>query len=454
MPPLPEAIIRVLSPFAPLFSRRVWRHAQLWLLGAILAPGARTVTAALRAMGLATERHCTNDHRVLNRATWSTRQGSRMLLGVLVTFLVPPGATIVLGADDTVERRSGRKITAKGCDRDAVRSTKKPVIRCVGLKWVSMMRLVPVPWSQRVWALPLLTALCWPAKPRSPRRHQTSVDWVRQMMQHVRRWLPGHQLVLVVDGGFAAVSLALAGVKPQVTMVSRVRWDAARYHPPEPQPAGTRGPKPTTGKRQRSLQGWAERSATPWEDVEVDWSGGQRKKLWVFSRTGLWYTPRVPPVAIRDVVVADPEGKLRLEAFFCTDLQAPPVHIRRWVVMRWAVEVTCEEARAHLGGETQRQWSEQAIARTTPVLLALFSLVTVWALRLCHGGQIPVAVTAWYHKAEPTFSDGLTRVRRHLWRAQYVVNSTPEAESMQFPQGVLDLLRNGLPLAASLAKVE
>jgi len=454
MPPLPEAIIRVLSPFAPLFSRRVWRHAQLWLLGAILAPGARTVTAALRAMGLATERHCTNDHRVLNRATWSTRQGSRMLLGVLVTFLVPPGATIVLGADDTVERRSGRKITAKGCDRDAVRSTKKPVIRCVGLKWVSMMRLVPVPWSQRVWALPLLTALCWPAKPRSPRRHQTSVDWVRQMMQHVRRWLPGHQLVLVVDGGFAAVSLALAGVKPQVTMVSRVRWDAARYHPPEPQPSGTRGPKPTTGKRQRSLQGWAERSATPWEDVEVDWSGGQRKKLWVFSRTGLWYTPRVPPVAIRDVVVADPEGKLRLEAFFCTDLQAPPVHIRRWVVMRWAVEVTCEEARAHLGGETQRQWSEQAIARTTPVLLALFSLVTVWALRLCHGGQIPVAVTAWYHKAEPTFSDGLTRVRRHLWRAQYVVNSTPEAESMQFPQGVLDLLRNGLPLAASLAKVE
>jgi hypothetical protein len=123
-------------------------------------------------MGLATERHFTNYHRVLNRATWSTRQGSRMLLGVLVTFLVPPGATIVLGADDTVERRSGRKITAKGCYRDAVRSTKKHVIRCFGLKWVSMMLLVLVPWSQRVWALPFLTALCWPAKPRRQRRHK------------------------------------------------------------------------------------------------------------------------------------------------------------------------------------------------------------------------------------------------------------------------------------------
>ena len=144
MPPLPEAIILVLSPFAPLFSRRVWRHAQLLLLGAILAPGARTVTAALRAMGLATERRFTNYHRVLNRATWSTRQGSRILLGVLVTFLVPPGATIVLGADDTVERRSGRKITAKGCYRDAVRSTKKHVIRCFGLK-----RIFPPDFGQR-----------------------------------------------------------------------------------------------------------------------------------------------------------------------------------------------------------------------------------------------------------------------------------------------------------------
>src|SRR4029453_7586943 len=129
MPPLPEAIILVLSPFAPLFSRRVWRHAQLLLLGAILAPGARTVTAAWRAMGLATERHFTNYHRVLNRATWSARHGSRILLGLLITQLVPPGATIVLGADDTVERRSGRQITAQGCYRDAVRSSKQYVIR-------------------------------------------------------------------------------------------------------------------------------------------------------------------------------------------------------------------------------------------------------------------------------------------------------------------------------------
>ena len=233
IPPLPEAIILVLAPFAPLFSKRVWGHAQVLLLGAILTPGARTVAAALRVMGLAAERRFTNYHRVLNRAIWSARQGSRILLGLLITLLVPPGVPIVLGADDTVERRSGRKITAKGCYRDAVRSTKTHVIRCFGLKWVSMMLVVPVPWSRRVWALPFVTALCWPEKQRGTRRHKTSGDWVRQMMKQVRRWLPGYRVVLVVDGGFAAVSLALACVKQRVVMVSRLRWDAALQARPQ-----------------------------------------------------------------------------------------------------------------------------------------------------------------------------------------------------------------------------
>jgi hypothetical protein len=426
----------------------VWCHAQLLLLGAILAPGARTVTASWRVMGLAMERRFTTDHRVVNRASWSALQASRMLLGWLITRLAPPGAPMVLGADDTLERRSGRQITATGCDRAAVRSTKKHVIRCVGLTWVVMMLLVPVPWARRVWALPCLTALGRPAETAMPRRHTTSVDWVRQMMRPVRRWLPERQRVLVVDGGFAAVSLALACVKSQVAMVSRLRRDAALYHPPGPQLAGKRGPKPLKGKRQRRLQAWAERTDTPWETMEVDWYGGRRKKLWVLSHTALWPTRGLPPVDIRFVLVGDPKGKLRMEAVFCTDLQATPVQILAWVVMRWSVEVTCEEGRAQLGLETQRQWSDQAIARTTPVLLGLFSLVTLLALQLSHEGQSPVPVTAWYHKAEPTFADCLNLVRRHLWRARSLVHSTPEGEFIQFSQEALDLLVHDLSFAA------
>lgn len=448
MPSLPAEIIVLLAPFAQLFSERVWCHAQVLVVGAILAPGKRTVSSCLRVMGLAWEYHFTNYHRVLNRAQWSARQAGKILLGLIVLLLVPPGAAIVLGADDTVERRSGRKIKAKGCYRDAVRSSKKHVVRCFGLKWVALMVLVPVPWAKRVWALPFLTALCWPRKSPHQRRHKSSVDWVRQMMKQVRRWLPERVLVLVVDGGFAAVALALACRDSEVVMVARLRLDAALYHPPGPPPPGKRGRKPTKGKRQRSLKVWATRSDTPWEAMEVDWYGGERKALWVFSRTALWYTPGWAPVALRFVLVRDPEGKLQDAAFFCTDLQAPPAQILHWVVMRWSVEVTFEEARAHLGMETQRQWSDTAIARTTPVLLGLFSLVTVLALRLRPQGQIPVETTAWYHKAEPTFADCMTLVRRHIWRARYLVNSAPEADYVHLPREAFEVLLNDLPLAA------
>ena len=448
MPSLPFEMIVVFAPFAQLFSDRVWRHAQVLLLGAILAPGKRTVSNCLRVLGLAWEEHFTNYHRVVNRATWSALQASKILLGLVVQVVVPPGATRVLGADDTVERRSGRQIKAKGCSRDAVRSSRTHVVKCFGVKWVSMLLLVPVPWATRVWALPFLTVLCWPPKSRHQRRHKTSVDWVRQMVKQTRRWLPGRLLVLVVDGGFAAVTLARAGVASHVTMVSRLRLDAALYHPPTPPSPGKRGRKPAKGARQGSLKVWAARSDTPWQETTVDWYRGERKRLWVFSRTALWYTPALAPVAIRFVLVRDPEGKMADAAFFCTDLHAAPEQILHWVVMRWSVEVTFEEARAHLGVETQRQWADKAIARTTPVLLGLFSLVTVLAWRLCPSGQIPVEITAWYHKPEATFADCLAVVRQQIWRARYFVNSASPAEYVQLPREAFEVLLNDLPLAA------
>jgi len=124
------------------------------------------------------------------------------------------------------------------------------------------------------------------------------------------------------------------------------------------------------------------------------------------------------------------------------------VEILPWVVMRWSVEVTFKEARAHLGFETQRRWSDKAIARTSPVLLALYSLVTLLAWWLSQSGQIPIPVTTWYHKAEPTFADCLALVRQHLWRAQYLVNSTAEPDFVQFPREAFERLLTGLPLAA------
>jgi len=150
--------------------------------------------------------------------------------------------------------------------------------------------------------------------------------------------------VVGVDGGFAAVAWALAGGKRHVVRVARRRGDAALDHRPGLQPPGTRGRTPAKGKRQRRLQGGAEHADTPWEDVAVDWYGGQRQQWGVFSRTALWSTPRWPPVDMRVVLVADPEGKLRMEACFWTDPQATPVQILEWGVRRGSVAVTCEEA--------------------------------------------------------------------------------------------------------------
>jgi len=292
-----------------------------------------------------------------------------------------------------------------------------------------MQLLVRVPWSNRVWGLPFLTALCAPPeklaatesgqpstkkkkkkkkKKQAPRRtqkkytyrdasgHKTRIDWIRQMIKQVRRWLPQHPLVLIVDGGLASLGLGWSCVAIEATMVSRLRWDAALYHePPKRQLKGKRGPKPKKGKRQRTLKQWAQRADTPWVEEKIDWYGGEQKNMLLFSHQTLWYTPGWDPLPIRFVRVRDPEGKRRDEVFFSTDPEANPVQMVNWVVMRWSVETTFEEAREHLGMETQRQWSDWAIQRTNPIVLGLFSIITWITFQLTKNQAIPIQKTAW-----------------------------------------------------------
>jgi hypothetical protein len=398
-------------------------------------------------MGLADEAHYTNYHRVLNRAAWSACQAGLTLLGLIVATL-PADAPIILAADDTIERRNGRLIGAKGCYRDPVRSSQRHTVLCFGLKWVVMAVLIPVPWSRRVWALPFLTALSWPEGKGPHLRHKTSIDWVRQMVGQARRWLPGRTIVLVVDGGFAAVALAASCVRREVTMVCRLRLDAALYHPPRPQPASRRGPKPKKGPRQRSPKQWLARGDTPWVSAEVAWYGGHRKVLHVISRTALWHTAGLDPVAIRYVVVRDPLGQVRDAAFFCTDVGRSPEEILAWAVQRWSLEVTFEEVRAHLGVETQRQWSDLAIARTTPVRLGLFSVVTLLALSWHADGSLIAKGAARYAKGSATFSDCIRLAREKIWRGRIRVGSTWGADSLQSSEPLLEALIYGLSAAA------
>jgi hypothetical protein len=152
-------MIRLLAPFAPLFSKSVFQHVQVLVAGAVLAPGRRTVSSALRAMGLDHHKRFHRYHRVLSRARWSSREVSRILLGLLVEAFVAEGAPLVVGIDETLERRWGKKISARGVYRDPFRSTHENFVKSSGLRWVCVMLLVEVPWATRVWALPFLSAL-------------------------------------------------------------------------------------------------------------------------------------------------------------------------------------------------------------------------------------------------------------------------------------------------------
>jgi hypothetical protein len=156
---LPTTMIRLLEPFAPLFSKRVFRHVQVLVTGTILAPGRRTISSALRAMGLDQHRRFHRYHRVLSRASWSSRKVSFILLGLLVEAFVPEGDPLVVSIDETLERRWGKKIAAKGVYRDPVRSTHETFVKSSSLRWVCVMLLVEIPWASRVWALPFLSAL-------------------------------------------------------------------------------------------------------------------------------------------------------------------------------------------------------------------------------------------------------------------------------------------------------
>ena len=190
---LPTVMIRVLSSFVPLFSRRVWSHVQVLLIGAILAPGKRTVSSALHAMGLSQEERFHRYHRVLSRASWSSREVSRVLLGLLVEMFVPEEEPlVVLGIDETLERRYGKKIAAKGVYRDPVRSTHEHFVKSHGLRWVCVMLLVEIPWASRVWALPFLSALAPSERYAAKRgkRHKKLTEWAWQLLLQVRSWYP------------------------------------------------------------------------------------------------------------------------------------------------------------------------------------------------------------------------------------------------------------------------
>jgi len=399
-------LMKFVIAFAPLFSKPVFERVKVLVTGAILSPAARTVTNALRVMGLSEEKHFQQFHRVLSRSRWSGLRGSKILLTLLLkAFGV--GDEVVIGFDDHLERRRGKKINAKGIYRDAVRSSESFFVKASGLRWLSFMLLTEVPFARRIWALPFLTILCPSEKYHSKRgiRHRKLTDRARQAILQIARWFPKKELIFVGDSSYAALDL-LNAVREKAVMVTRLRLDAALYEPAPIKQKGQIGRPRKKGKRLENLTEIVKNPETIWQKIRVNWYSLERE-IEITSGKCVWFHMGKEAVSVRWVIVRDPLGKFETQALLCTKQEAAARQIVEWFVRRWQVEVTFEETRRHLGIETQRQWSDKAIGRTTPGLYGLFSVITMVAQELWKGGKLPIRRAAWYAKEVATFSDAI-----------------------------------------------
>jgi hypothetical protein len=308
------------------------------------------------------------------------------------------------------------------------------------------MLLTEVPFAQKVWALPFLTVLCPSERYDEERgiRHRKLTDRARQAILLIKRWLPKFDLVLVGDSSYAAIDL-LNAVKEKVTVVSRLRLDAALYRKAKPRRKGQLGRGRKKGKRLPTLQAIIANPKTKWKTVTIKhWYGEQNRKIEIVSGKCVWYHVGKEAVEIRWVIIRDPFGKFETSALLCTRAEAAPKKIVEWFIKRWQLEVTFEESRRHLGIETQRQWSDKAIGRTTPCLYGLFSLITMVAQDLSKKDKLKIRSAVWYEKKLATFSDAIGCVRQYLWEQESFQTSKKEVEMIKIPRSLMECLTETL----------
>lgn len=414
---LPWEINAVLRRFESVFTAPTWAKVQVLLVGTLLARGRRTVAAALRQMGHGEDAHFSHYHQVLNRARWSRLAASRCLLRLVVRTFGRLDGAVKLVIDETLERRWGRRIRLRGHYRDPLASSRERSISSSGLRWLVMAVVVRLPWAQKPWALPVFTVPAPGPKvsEREGRRHKTVAERAAQMIRIVRRWLPAAQLTLSGDGAYSVVELGLTCRTAGVRLVAPLGLDARLFAPPAPRCRGQAGRPAGVGKRLAKLIDQLNDPTTVWQPLRVRWYDQRYRCLQVLTGTALWYRFGLPPLPVRWLLVRDPKGRSESRAYFSTALDDTPQAMLETVIARWPIEVTFEECRAHLGIETQRQWSDSAIGCSTPLLLGLYSLVTLFAHALHPNGQIPMQTTTWYQKSHATFADVLATVRRALW---------------------------------------
>ena len=453
-PPLPNALRRVcgalLQAFAAAFRRPTYERFVVLLLAAILTTGGRTILNLLRTVGALAPGHPSSYHRVFSRRPWSVWRLGRALAGYLLRRWLPSG-TVAVAGDDTVAEHKGKQVYGKGCHRDAVRSTHCYTAFRWGHKWVVLALLVKFPFARRPWALPVLVALYrteeW--NRAHGRRHKTPGELLRQLLAVLCHWFPDRRFLFTADGNYASHRLAQFAHRHRrrLVMVSRFYAAAGLYAPPPP----VAGKKPAGRPRVKGAK-----QPTPQEVVaaakrrqllNVAWYGGGRRDIAAVTGTGHWYQAGEGLVPVRWVFVQDRTGTHRDDYFFTTDVALTAREVVERYTGRWNIETTFQEMRSYLKVEKTRGWCERTVLRTGPCLFGLYGVIAAWYAELPARWQCQRAV-ARATKADATFADAITAVRRWLWAEWGFATPEHKQAFAKIPRRLRDALLHGLAPAA------
>ena len=411
-----------------MFSKPVYKNVLLLFGGHILTKGRRTIADILRTLNLHHVKNFSKFHWVLSGAKWSGLKAARLLFIAIVRVF--PAEEIIIPIDTHVERRKGEKIKGLGRRRDAVRSTKNKKVLTIGLLWLVASISVKMPGALIQWALPFFSQLIPPKRPLSSsrnrsdlnpnRRRKTLTEWTVQLVKAIRRWIKDVPFVIVADSAFACHVIAHTCVNANGALISRMRMDARIFNFPD-QNKKRKGRPLLVGKRCPLFTDYLMDTTITWEKIAVHWYGGKENELLFYTGVHLWYAYGIPPLPIRWVLIKDPLNEREAVVLFSTNIKHSAKKIIEIFVSRWSIEVTFEESRRHLGIETQRQWSDKGIERTTPCIFGSFSVIVLMSHKLSEerNSKIPIQETSWYNKNHLTFSDVLRYVRVSILQKRY-----------------------------------
>lgn len=454
---VPPALMALLAAFAPCFTAPSFRTFQWLVLGWVQTTGQHTLTAVVLGSGAAGQWHISVFHRFFSRAPWCLDAVGHALF-TLAAAWVPADQPLVVLGDDTLARKGGKSIALASMHHDPLLSSARKPFCSFGHVWVVLALWVPLPFGTgRGFALPVLFRLYVGAKrggerpaagraqhrggPRlqaARRAHtqaqgtrSTKLALLRETVALLAQWTGERTVYVVVDSAYAGRTL-LEDRPAHVHVVSRLRLDAALYARPPRRRPGQRGRPRRRGARLPPLtQVIAARRR--WDRLPLVLYGRAVTPR-VFALTALWYGAlREQPVRI--VVVRDPSGRRRDEAFFCTDLTTDAAFVLTTYARRWTMEVTFHDTKQHLGfGQAQSQ-AVQAVQRTAPFAGLLYGLVVLWAAaHVQQGGTLSWPLRPWYRtKSAVAFPDLLTALQQELRRARFPAPPFPTRRPHKSP---------------------